>query len=246
MRTLRLDDLAKLLAIGADLVEHGTDDAALFLEQRRQQMDRIDLRIRQIGGPLLRTLDRTVVNIPNAVFAAGRIENISARESIRYYRMIDLRLGTTPDQLRFFLARLRELLYAHSAIVIDSISVRLFNINDHAYRVRMDSRVISNDFQQYLAIAEDINLRIIELVHESGTNFAYPSQTIMVEDAARLDAAQKQRVENLVGQWREQDRLPFPQWSDEYANKIENTLEFPPEGSPGNPRNTEDGDADER
>jgi small-conductance mechanosensitive channel len=34
---------------------------------------------------LLRTLDRTVVNIPNAVFAAGEIENISVRDNIRYY-----------------------------------------------------------------------------------------------------------------------------------------------------------------
>jgi MscS family membrane protein len=201
-------------------------------------------RVEEIGlrSTVLRTLDRTLVNIPNAVFAASEIENISARDNIRYYRMIALRLGSTPDQLRFVLARLRELLYSHPAIVSDSISVRLFNINDYAYMVRMDSRVNSNDFQQYLAIAEDINLRIIDLVNESGTNFAYPSQTIMVEDAAPLDASQKQQVEALVEQWREQDKLPFPQWPDEYVSQVENTLEYPSKGSSGYRRNTEDSD----
>lgn len=200
--------------------------------------------VEEIGlrSTLVRTLDRTIVNIPNAVFASGEVENISARDSIRYYRMIALRLGSTPDQLRFVLARLRELLYAHPVIVSDSISVRLFNINDYAYMVRMDSRVNSNDFQQYLAIAEDINLRIIDLVNESGTNFAYPSQTIMVEDAAPLDTSQKQQVEALVEQWREQDKLPFPQWPDEYVSQVENTLEYPSKGSSGYLRNTEDGD----
>ena len=190
----------------------------------------------------LRTLDRTLVVIPNASFAAGEIENFSVRDSIRFHRMLGLRLATTPDQLRFMLARLRELLYAHPAIISASISVRLFNINDYAYMVRLDSRVNSSDFQQYLAIAEDINLRIIDLVVESGTFFAYPSQTIMVEDAAALDSAQRQQVETLVEQWREQDKLPFPQWSDEYVEKIENTLEFPPRGSSANLRSTELGD----
>ena len=190
----------------------------------------------------LRTLDRTLVVIPNASFAAAEIENFSARDSIRFHRMLGLRLATTPDQLRFILARLRELLYAHPAIISASISVRLFNINDYAYMVRLDSRVNSNDFQQYLAIAEDINLRIIDLVVESGTFFAYPSQTLMVEDAATLDSARQEQVETLVEQWREQDKLPFPQWSDEYVEKIENTLEFPPKGSSANLRSTELGD----
>jgi MscS family membrane protein len=121
----------------------------------------------------------------------------------------------------------------------------LYTINDYAYMVRMDSRVASNDFQQYLAIAEDINLRIIDLVHEAGTTFAYPSQTIMVEDAATLDRERQRQVEQLVEHWREQDQLPFPQWPDEYVAKIENTLEYPCRGGSASLRNTEFGDSRE-
>ncbi len=203
--------------------------------------------VEEIGlrSTLLRTLDRTVVNIPNAVFAAGEIENYTARDTIRYYRMMALRLATTPDQLRYVLARLRELLYAHPAIHSESISVRLFNINDYAYMVRLDSRVTTNDFQQYLAIAEDINLRIIDLIQESGTFFAYPSQTLMVEQPANLDRDQQERVEKLVEQWREQDKLPFPQWPDEYVKQVENTLEYPSRGSSDRLRNTEFSDEDD-
>lgn len=197
--------------------------------------------VEEIGlrSTLLRTQDRTLLNIPNAVFAAGAVENFSARDSMRFYRLLGLRLGSTPDQLRFVLARLRELLYAHPAIITSSVSVRLSTINDYAYMVRLDSRVNCNDFQQYLAVAEDINLRIIDLIHDSGTNFAYPSQTVMVEQAEPMDADRKNQVESLVEQWRRQDELPFPQWSDEYVQKIENTLEFPPDGSSFKLRNTD-------
>lgn len=189
--------------------------------------------VEEIGlrSTLLRTLDRTIVNIPNALFAAGRIENFSSRESIRYYRMIGLRLSSTPDQLRYVLASLRELLYAHPKILSQSVSVRLSSINDYAYMVRLDSRVTTRDFQQFLAVAEDINLRIVDLVQASGSHFALPSQTVQVEEAQIMDAAQQEQVEALIEQWREQDQLPFPQWSDDYVSKVENTLDYPPRGS---------------
>jgi MscS family membrane protein len=189
----------------------------------------------------LRTTDRTIVDIPNGTLSGLQIENFARRDNIRFYRMFRLRLASSPDQLRYLLAKLREMLYAHPGILTDTVSVRLFDITEQAYLVRMDSRVVSSDFQQYLAIAEDMNLRIIDLVHETGTNFAYPSQTIMVEDPATLDASDKQRSEALVEQWREEDRYPFPQWGEDHVEQIENTLDFPPRGSPNNPRNREMG-----
>ena len=204
--------------------------------------------VEEIGlrSTLLRTPDRTIVNIPNGMLAEAVLENYSKRDKIRFFRMIGVRLATTPDQLRYVLASLRELLYAHPSILTDSVSVRLSDINDYAFMVRVDSRADTNDFQQYLAIAEDVNLRIVDLIHEAGTNFALPSQTIMLEDPSLPDGEQQQRIETLVEQWRKEDRLPFPQWSDEYIRGVENTLEFPPQGSFNRPRSREPGDEDDR
>ncbi len=204
--------------------------------------------VEEIGlrSTLLRTLDRTIINIPNGTLSAGQIENISRRDAIRFYRWFALRLSTTPDQLRYILASLRELLYAHPSILSDTVSVRLSDITEQAFMLRLDSRVNTSDFQQFLAVAEDINLRIVDLVHAAGTNFAYPSQTIMLEEPSRLDADQRERVEQLVARWRDEDRYPFPQWSDEHVRAIENTLDFPPRGSVNRPRNREAGDENER
>ena len=63
----------------------------------------------------------------------------------------------------------------------------------------------------------------------------------MMEDATEMDEKQKQAAEAVVEQWRERDVYPFPQWSDQHVAEVENTLDFPPRGSPNNPRNKEMG-----
>ena len=54
MLQLRFDDRFQLVDIRADLFKHGAHDAAVLLQERGQQMDRLDLRIPRLGGQLLR------------------------------------------------------------------------------------------------------------------------------------------------------------------------------------------------
>ena len=53
MAQLGLDDLVQLSAIGADALEDRPDDAVVFGQERRQQVQRIDLGMAPIGGQLL-------------------------------------------------------------------------------------------------------------------------------------------------------------------------------------------------
>jgi MscS family membrane protein len=179
----------------------------------------------------VRTLDRTLVHIPNSIFISKEVENYSRRDMIRLHRMLALRLDTSPDQLRLVTARLRELLYSHPMIDRSTVSVRLFNSTDYAWVLRWDSRVKTTDFQQYLAVAEDVYLRLMDIVLEAGASFATPAD-LRVADASYQDATRRGDAEQLIAQWREQDRLPFPDWPDDYIEKLEGTLDYPP-GGPG-------------
>jgi MscS family membrane protein len=55
----------------------------------------------------IRTLDRTLVSVPNAEFSNLHLENYTARDRIWYHPTIGLRYETTPDQLRFVLVEVR-------------------------------------------------------------------------------------------------------------------------------------------
>ena len=71
----------------------------------------------------LRTLDNTVLSVPNADFAKGRVENFSARRKIWHHPRIRLRCETTPDQVRYLLVEIRKLLYTHPRVLSDPVRV---------------------------------------------------------------------------------------------------------------------------
>ena len=136
---------------------------------------------------ILRTLDRTQVVIPNSVFSSGEVENYSVRDRIRYFRYIRLQLSNA-TQLRSILAEFRTMISAHEKIQSDTVSVRLEKIEDATVLLRLDAGVTTVDYQQFLSVAEDINLSLIEIVHTVGAVFSGPEQTLRLQEVGPVRA----------------------------------------------------------
>ena len=58
-----------------------------------------------IRSTQIRTLDRTVVSIPNGQLSSISVENFALRDRFLFKHTLNLRYETTADQLRFVLAR---------------------------------------------------------------------------------------------------------------------------------------------
>ena len=194
-------------------------------------------RVESIGlrSTRVRTLDDTVVTIPNAEFSQMQLENVSNRSRTLLDALVGLRYETTPDQLRYVLATIRRMLVAHPRVATDDMRVRFAGFGDYSLDVEIVAYVRTNDWAEFCAIREDINLRLMEIVGESGTGFAFPSQTnYLVRDAAP-DSEKRSQREAEVAAWRDADNLPFPELDvSEYAD-LEDSLDYPPVGSPDNP-----------
>jgi len=91
--------------------------------------------------------------------------------------------------------------------------------------------VESKDYNEFLGIAEDLNLRIMAIVSESGTGFAFPSQTTYLARDGGMDAERTQAIEAEVRDWRADGALPFPGLARERVAALDGSLDFPPEGS---------------
>jgi len=180
----------------------------------------------------IRTLNRTLVSIPNSVFSSGEIENYTARDRYRYLRTVRLRLDTTTDQLRYLMVELRKLLYSHPMTYKELVRVRFTDVDEYSIALRVETNLMANDFSEYLQSAEDLNLRLVDIVREAGTWFAVPTRTIKMETAEEFDVQRRTEVEEIVSQWRKTDQLPFPELSDEEIKKLEDSLDYPPQGSP--------------
>ena len=84
---------------------------------------------------------------------------------------------------------------------------------------------------EFLAIQEDVLLRVMDLVEQSGTGFAFPSQTLYFGRDDGLDARRTEAAEAQVRQWRDEGRLPFPNFSPEQVRQMRGAVAYPPPGS---------------
>ena len=80
-------------------------------------------------------------------------------------------------------------------------------------------------------------MRILDIVNESGSGFAFPSQVNYLSRDSGLDADQRTAKEQEVEQWRQRDKLPFPEFEEEQEDALRDTLDYPPRGSSQRTRN---------
>lgn len=193
--------------------------------------------VEEIGlrATLVRTLDRTLLNIPNASFANAQVENFTQRDKILYRSMLRLRIETTPDQIRFVLVEIRELLYAHPMVLPDPARVRFSELGEHSLNLDVFAYVKTNDYGQYLGVAEDLNLRILDIITKSGSRLAVPARTLYVEKGRGIDEARTREAEEQVNAWRAQHSLYLPEFPEEKRAELESSLDYPPQGSPNTP-----------
>jgi MscS family membrane protein len=180
----------------------------------------------------VRTLDRTVVTIPNAEFSSLQLENFGKRDMMKFSPRLGLLYATTPDQLRYVLVEIRRMLYAHPRVSNDPARVRFVNFGDCSLDVDIFAYVDATDFSEYLGIAEDLNLRIMDIVAASGTGFAFPSNTTYLAKDQGSDPEKTRRAEDKVRGWAEREELYLPGFPQEKIENPDEPIEYPPKGAP--------------
>ena len=184
-----------------------------------------------IRSTKIRGLDRSMISVPNASFVDMKLINWTRCDMRLILTEIGLRYETEPDQLRHVLARLREMLFAHPKIDRSTVRVRFVGYGAHSLDVQIRAYALTPDWNEFLAIREDVFLRVNKIVAESGTSFAFPSQTLYLGRDSGLDEKLSDAAKEQVAGWRGTGSLPFPNPAAARIDELEGTLDFPPDGS---------------
>jgi MscS family membrane protein len=129
----------------------------------------------------LRTLERSVVHIPNAKFSTDIIENLTQRDKILYRTRLRLSLQTTARQMQDVLAGIRQLIKDNEHIDDESSRVRFLDFGEYAQEIELYVYIRTRDFVEYLEHREDINLKIANIIESSGTRLVVPTRTTYFE-----------------------------------------------------------------
>jgi MscS family membrane protein len=185
----------------------------------------------------IRTEERTLLAIPNGTVATINLENLSRREKILFKTNLGLRPESKPDHVRFVLAEIRRLLYSHPKVETKTVRVRLTDVAGSALNVELLSYILTQDFNEFAAIREDLLLRIMDVMEDSGGGLALPSQTLYLSGDAGVEKEKAETAAKKIADLRDGKQLPFPDFHQEDISSFKGSIEYPqPESAVRNPR----------
>lgn len=126
----------------------------------------------------IRTLDRTLVTVPNGSFSQMELENFAKRDKFWLRAELGLRYETKAAQLQALVQAIRQMLLADGRVDPDPARVRFVRFGSHSLDVEIFAYVKAADMHEFLAVREELYLKIMGLVEAAGTGFAFPSQTL--------------------------------------------------------------------
>ena len=187
----------------------------------------------------IRTDERTLLAIPNGTVATINLENLSRRDKILFKTSLNLRSETKADHLRFILSEVRRLLYSHPKVESNTVRVRLIDVAGAAPTVEIFAYVLTQDFNEFAAVREDVLLRIMDIVDSSGSGLALPAQTLYIGRDAGLAKDKAESAVQKIAELRDDKKLPFPDFHKEEISSFKGSIDYPPKES--TLRKSEDG-----
>jgi MscS family membrane protein len=168
-----LENLFGTLSIGVDQPMREGDVVKVF--DVTGTVEQIGLRSTRI-----RTVDRTIVTIPNGDLANQRIESFSVRDRLRLAATIGLVYQTTAAQLTAILAELEAILRRQPKLWPDELVVRLRGLGAAALEIEITAWFSTVDWTEFLAIRQEVWLAFLAAIEQHGSAIAYPTQTLHV------------------------------------------------------------------
>ncbi len=148
------------------------------------EVDGVEGVVQDIGmrTTKIKTFENSIITIPNQIIANSKIINHSRRNERRIKFNIGLTYSTTNEQMNNIIFDLKKMIQTHPGISQKSTQIVNFTeFGESSLNIFIYIFTNTANWQKYLSIKEDINLKIIKIVEDNGCEFAFPSRSIYIE-----------------------------------------------------------------
>jgi len=136
----------------------------------------------------IRSFQKSLITLPNQVIANSPIENYSRRGIRRIKMTLGLTYNTTSEQMEKVILEIKTLLRNHKGIAQrETMLVNFTTFADSSLNILVYTFTNTSNWERYLDIKEDVNLKIMKIVEENRVGFAFPSQSLYIEHVDKLD-----------------------------------------------------------
>ncbi len=130
----------------------------------------------------IRTFDDALVVLPNSKLSNTAITNWSKMSKRRMKFTIGLNYSTNPNDLKKIIAEIKDYLVEHPDVASESVLVRLDGFGSSSLDILIQSYLNITTLAEMKKIREEINYKILEIVTNNNSSFAFPSTTVYMSN----------------------------------------------------------------
>lgn len=146
------------------------------------RIDKYEGTIEKVGfrSTLIRTLDKTMVIIPNKKMVDSPLENLSLRNLRRMKFNIGLKYDTPSAVMLNISKEIENFVNDHVATSNETL-VTFDSFGESSLNIQVLYFINVVEYNDYMNIRQEINYGIMKIVSDNGAGFAFPSQTVYHE-----------------------------------------------------------------
>lgn len=129
----------------------------------------------------IRSFYNSLISVPNSVLVVTQIDNLGKREMRRIRQELSLTYDTPPEKMEAFVEGLKNIILAHPKTDKERFLVAFQNFGAHSLDVLFNCFVRVDEIQEELLAKQNIFLEILRLAQSLEVQFAFPTQSIVVE-----------------------------------------------------------------
>jgi MscS family membrane protein len=129
----------------------------------------------------IRTLDTSLISIPNGNLMNETINNLGLRKQRRYNTTINIAYHTPPVLIESLVEGLREIAQTHPEVDKNEIYIHLNNLGPSSIDIIFMIFFNTNDWALELKWKEEVIRSILELTASLGVQFAYPTTSLHID-----------------------------------------------------------------
>ena len=147
----------------------------------------------------IRTLDSSLVTIPNGNLTNVVINNLGARRFRRFSTQIAIAYHTPPELIEAFVKGLREINLGHHGTRNDQFFIHLHDLTSSSINILFTIFFDHNDYALEVKYREEIIFAMIRLAKQLGVQFAYPLTSVYIESTptGSVVPTYKQNIEEV-------------------------------------------------
>ncbi|MBV9612305.1 MAG: mechanosensitive ion channel, partial [Acidobacteriaceae bacterium] len=116
----------------------------------------------------VRTLNRSVVSVPNASFAGMNLENYSVRDKMLFNPTLQVKRTTPKDQIRRCMNAIRDMLARNKAVETGPAPVRIGALASASFALEIFVYVLTSDLDEFYKIQADLLFALDDVIVSSG------------------------------------------------------------------------------